>query len=78
MSADNFDALMNELCFRKPFQIFTIELSSGKQLEIDHPKGLSFRDGFAIFIAPGGIPNWFDYRSVNRIIESAAEKKESV
>ena len=30
------------------------------------------RDGVAVFLAPGGIPIWFDHDSVNRIIAATA------
>ena len=26
------------------------------------------RDGVAVFLAPGGIPVWFDHESVNQVI----------
>ena len=72
MTAENFDAVLNRLLDRRPFQIFTVELHSGKRFEVDHPKATVFRDGLAVFISPGPIPVWFDHESVSQIIESPA------
>jgi hypothetical protein len=33
----------------------------------------SSRDGVAVFLAPGGIPIWFDYESVTAILGDTAE-----
>jgi len=56
----------------QPFRVFTVELNGGRRFEIDHPGALVVRDGVAVFIAPGGIPIWFDSESVNRIIGAPA------
>jgi hypothetical protein len=39
---------------------------------VDHPGTLVVRDGVAVFLAPGGLPIWFDHESVLRIIGSGA------
>ena len=72
MTAENFDAVLNTLLDRRPFQIFTVELHGGKRFEIDHPKATVFRDGIAIFIAAGPVPIWFDHESVSQFIEAPA------
>lgn len=72
MTAENFDQLLESLMSRTPFQIFTVELHGGRRFEVDHPRAVVFRDGVAVFIAPGGIPVWFDHESVNQIIEASA------
>ena len=51
----------------KPFRAFTVELNGGRRFEIDH-LALVIRDGVAVFLAPGGMPIWFDHDSVNQII----------
>jgi hypothetical protein len=33
------------------------------------------RDGVAVFIAPGGIPIWFDHESVNQIIGAPRSRR---
>ena len=68
MTAENFDNLLRALQERKPFQVFTVELHGGQRFEVDHPTALVVRDGVAVFLAPGGIPFWFDHDSVNQII----------
>jgi hypothetical protein len=52
--------------------VFTVELNGAEQFEVDHPEALVVRDGVAVFLAPGGIPIWFDHESVNQIIGATA------
>jgi hypothetical protein len=73
MTVENFQNIFDLLRRRQPFRVFTVELHGGKRFEIDHPEAMSFRDGVGVFIAPGGIPNWFDHESVNQIIEAPAD-----
>lgn len=72
MTAENFDQVLDTLAERKPFQVFTVELNGGQRFEVDHPRALVVRDGVAVFLAPGGVPIWFDHESVNQIIGSTA------
>jgi hypothetical protein len=68
MTAENFDNVLRGLQQFKPFQVFTVERHGGHRFEVDHPGALVVRDGVAVFLAPGGIPIWFDHDSVNQII----------
>jgi hypothetical protein len=68
MTAENFDTLLRGLQDRKPFRVFTVELHGGERFEVDAPNALVVRDGVAVFVAPGGIPHWFDHDSVNQLI----------
>jgi len=72
MTAENFENVLQGLRQRQPFHVFTVELHGGRRFEIDHPGALVTRDGVAVFIAPGGIPIWFDHDSVNQIIAAPA------
>lgn len=72
MTADNFDAVLVALAERSPFQVFTVELHGGKRFEVDHPRALVVRDGVAVFLAPGGVPIWFDHESVTQIVGASA------
>jgi hypothetical protein len=72
MSPENFDALLEKHLSRTPFRVFTIELHGGKRFEFDHPRATVMRDGNAVFIAPGGVPAWFDHESVSQIIDAPA------
>lgn len=74
MTADNFDTLLNALRLRAPFSVFTVELNGGQRFEVDHPGALVVRDGVAVFLAPGGVPVWFDHESVKKIIGAAANQ----
>jgi hypothetical protein len=72
MTADNFTNTLDGLCQRQPFRVFTVELHGGRRFEVDHPRALVVRDGVAVFLAPGGVPVWFDHESVNQIIGASA------
>ena len=73
MTADNFQQLLEALAKRNPFRPFTVEMAGGRRVEVDHPRALVSRDGVAVFIAPGGIPVWFDHESVTAIVGDIAE-----
>ncbi len=73
MTADNFDAIMTTLRGKQPFQLFTVELHGGQRFEVDSPFALVVRDGVAVFLAPGGVPIWFDHDSVNQIIAAPSD-----
>lgn len=72
MTADNFDSVLKTLQERHPFRVFTVELQGGQRFEVDHPTAMVVRDGVAVFLAPGGVPVWFDHESVNQIIGAPA------
>jgi len=72
MTAENFESVLQGLRQRQPFHVFTVELHGGQRFEIDHPGAVVIRDGVAVFLAPGGIPIWFDHESVNQIIGARA------
>jgi len=72
MTADNFTSVLEALTGIQPFGVFTVELHGGRRFEVDHPRALAVRDGVAVFMAPGGVPIWFDYDSVNQIIGASA------
>ena len=72
MTAENFTNVLDTLLDRHPFRVFTVELHGGKQFEVDHARAMVIREGVAVFIAPGGIPIWFDHESVSQIIGAEA------
>src|SRR5207247_10712305 len=72
MTADNFGSVLEGLRQRQPFRVFTVELHGGRRFEVDHPGALVVRDGVAVFLAPGGVPIWFDHESVNQILGAPA------
>ena len=72
MTADNFTSVLEGLRQLRPFHMFTVELHGGRRFEVDHPGALVVRDGVAVFLAPGGVPIWFDHDSVNQIIGAPA------
>lgn len=72
MTAENFDNVLTALRAMQPFRVFVVELNGGQRFEVDHANALVIRDGVAVFLAPGGIPIWFDHDSVNQIIGAPA------
>ena len=72
MTAEDFERVLNGLADVAPFQEFTVELRCGQRFEVDHPRAMVVRDGVAVFLAPGGVPIWFDHDSVNQIIAAPA------
>ena len=72
MTAERFDRVLSGLADRKPFQVFSVELHGGQRFEVDHPRAMVVRDGVAVFLAPGGVPVWFDHDSVTQIIAAPA------
>jgi len=72
MTAEDFEQHLTVLSDRQPFRVFTVELHGGKRFEVDHPRAMVVRDGVAVFLAPGGVPIWFDHESVNQIVGAPA------
>lgn len=72
MNADHFHETLMELTHRVPFQMFTIELNTGEQLQVDHSLAVAANGGRAVFIGPGGKLQIFDSESVNQVIFDAA------
>jgi hypothetical protein len=72
MTSETFDNVLESLMTNQPFRLFTIELMSGKRMEVDHSRSLIFKNGSAVFWAPGGTFVWFDHDSVQRIIGAEA------
>jgi hypothetical protein len=68
MERERFDNTLRMLAQRRPFQTFTVAMVNGDRLEVDFPNAIAFRDGTALYIAPGGIPVWFDYEGVSQVI----------
>lgn len=67
MTAKHFEKVLRQLQGQQPYRVFTVELSSGERFEVDHPGALVVRDGVAVFMAPGGVPYWFDHESISQI-----------
>ncbi len=72
MTAENLEGFLEAFVSRKPFKVFTVELHNGNRFEVDHPRAILWRDGYAIFAAPGHIPIYFDHEAVVQIIDAPA------
>ncbi|MCI0459405.1 MAG: hypothetical protein L0Z62_20840 [Gemmataceae bacterium] len=72
MTAEKFTSVLEDLRQMQPFRVFAVELYGGRRFEVGHPGALIVRDAVAVFLAPGGVPIWFDHDSVNQIIAAPA------
>jgi hypothetical protein len=72
MTIESFEGFLEAFVSRKPFKAITVELHNGNRFEVDHPRAILWRDGNAIFAAPGHIPIYFDHEAVVQIIDAPA------
>jgi len=68
MRAELFDETMGAFVSRVPFRPFTVVLVNGNRFEIDHPRAVAYRGGFAMYVAPGNIPVMFDHGEVSEVV----------
>ena len=70
MESAGFARSLNAFSHRPPFESFTVELSSGERITVDHPEALVYRGGLAVYVALDGTPTLFDHAlQVTRMIE---------
>jgi len=71
MTRENFTETITELRQRQPFDVFTVELLTGEQLEIVHPEALMIvpQAGKAVYADADGRLRIFDHRGVTQILE---------
>jgi hypothetical protein len=72
MTVDHFKQSLDGLTIRKPFHPFIVELHGRRRFEVDFSNAVVFRDGVAVFVAPGGVPILFDHESVTAIVGETA------
>ena len=77
MTAENFELAIDVMRRSVPFQPFTIALTNGDRLEVDHPEALMVRGTLAIFFAPEKIPQLFDHEGVAQLIGDLMNAPES-
>jgi len=70
MTPEAFDSTLETLLSRVPYKVFSVELHGGRRFEIDLPRVTAFKDGIAVFLAAGGVPIMFDYKTVSQFIEA--------
>jgi hypothetical protein len=69
---EKFDVTLRTLKNGRPFRPFTLAMVNGDRLEVDFPDGLALREGVALYLAPGGVPVWFDHEGVSQVIGDLA------
>ncbi len=68
MDRDTFSSTIRAFKNRTPFRPFTVTMVNGNRFEVDYPDALAYRDGIALFAAPGNIPIIFDNEGVSEIV----------
>jgi hypothetical protein len=72
MDRETFDNTLRLLTQRRPFRPFTVAMVSGDRFEVDFPNAIAFREGTALYIAPGRVPEWYDHDAVSQVIGELA------
>jgi hypothetical protein len=72
MNRETFDNTLQLLTQRRPFRPFTVAMVNGDRLEVDFANSIAFRDGTALYIAPGRVPVWFGHEGVSQVIGDLA------
>ena len=72
MTAEKFDRTLRTLQELRPVRPVTVELHGGRQFDVDDPRMIAYRDGVAVYLAPGGRSVWFDHGDVSQIMEPPA------
>ena len=73
MDPENLEATIDGCLSAQPFHPFTLAMTDGSRLEVDHPKAVHFFKGFGVFYGPGGRPQFFEAGGVNRVIADLAD-----
>ena len=68
MSAEKLAAVIELYMGRQPFHPFTLVLNNGSRLEVDHPRGLMYRNGTGVHGGPLGVPTLFEADGVTEVI----------
>jgi hypothetical protein len=68
MMAENFDQVLSGLRGLQPVRIFRRGTQWRSTIRGRSPGALVVHDGIAVFLAPGGVPVWFDHERVLRIV----------
>jgi len=76
VTQENFENMLEAFLAAQPFRIFTVGLNGGRRFEVDNPnpRAVVYRGGVAVFVAPGGIPMYFDRESVNLVADVPANR----
>ena len=72
MSAEMLEAAIETYMGRQPFHPFTLVLNNGTRLEVDHPRGLMYRNGTGVHGGPLGVPTLFEADGVTEVLGDLA------
>lgn len=69
MTPDNFERSLRAFARKKPFRAFTVKLSSGDQIQVEHPEALMLHAGQAVYFAKDGEIWLFDHEEVAALVK---------
>ena len=70
MTRENFERVWRAFLQKQPFLPFTLELSNGSRLEINHPEALRQQGDLLVYRSTTGIQSVFECDSVVRFVEA--------
>ena len=76
MNSDKLAAAVEMYMRRTPFHPFTLVLENGTRLEVDHPRGLMYRNGTGVHGGPEGVPTLFEADGVTEVVGDLARTGE--
>jgi hypothetical protein len=68
MKKENFEKVLQVFLGRRPFHPFSLELTNGTRLEVNHPETLELRTEMVICNSTTGIRSIFENEMVVRFI----------
>lgn len=74
MVAKTFNQVLRAFQRRTPFEPFTVELTSGDRIIVDHPEALVFRGGAAVYFSKRGEITIFDHEGVAQLTDQSGQK----
>ena len=71
MQTEAFERSLRVSVRRTPFQLFTVELTSGTRFQVLHPEALAFNGDLAVSIGTDGAPSLFDPAGTSQLVGGA-------
>jgi hypothetical protein len=74
MTAEHLDRIIRAFQKRAPFRSYSVELTSGTRIDVDHQEALVFRGGVAVYLSADGEPAFFDLESVTQLTDANGQR----
>jgi hypothetical protein len=73
MTKEDFEQQLRTFLRRRPFQPFTVVLTTGERIEVDVPEAVAMGGGAAGYLDPAGEATLFDCEDVSEITAHTPE-----